>query len=67
MDQLKESLDGYSPLTHAERLQRIEALKVAWDTIEISPMERSQLTKQIVERIEYTRDGNKIDIRVKLR
>lgn len=54
-------------MTHAKRLQRNEALKVAWDTIEISPMERNQLAKQIVERIEYTRDGNKIDIRVKFR
>ncbi|WP_258111962.1 hypothetical protein [Alicyclobacillus sp. SP_1] len=29
VEQLKESLEGSSPLTHAERLQRLEAMKVA--------------------------------------
>ncbi|OPG16946.1 hypothetical protein [Ferroacidibacillus organovorans] len=29
-EQLKESLDGYSPLIHAERLQMIDELKASW-------------------------------------
>lgn len=49
VEQLKESLDGRSPLTHVERLRRIEALKDAWETIDISPMERNRLAKQIME------------------
>ncbi len=67
VEQLKESLDGRSPLTHAERLQRIETLKDSWDTIGIHPMERNRLAKQIIERIEYTRNDNEIDVRVKFR
>ncbi len=39
----------------------------AWDTIDIDPMEKNRLAKQIMERIEYTRDGNNVDIRVDFR
>jgi len=64
---VKERLHGRAPLTHVERLQRIEALKAAWETIDISSMEKNRLAKQIMERIEYTRNGAEIDICVKFR
>jgi len=65
-EQLRESLNGYSALTPAERLQRIEALKASWATL-IDVKERNRLAKLIIERIEYTRNGDEIDIRVKFR
>ncbi|MHB1627887.1 MAG: hypothetical protein ACYCVB_05855 [Bacilli bacterium] len=65
-EQPKESLDGCSPLTHAERLQLIDELKASWPTT-IDVKERNRLMKLIIERIEYTRDGDEVDIRVKFR
>lgn len=65
-EQLKESLDGCSPLTHAERLQLIDELKASW-TAAIDVKERNRLMKLMIERIEYTRDGDEVDIRVKFR
>lgn len=65
-EQLKESLDGYSPLTHAERLQLIDELKSSWTTA-VDVKERNRLMKLIIERIEYTRGGDEVDIRVKFR
>ncbi|OAG92865.1 hypothetical protein AYW79_13070 [Ferroacidibacillus organovorans] len=65
-EQLKESLDGYSPLIHAERLQMIDELKASWTTA-INVKERNRLMKLITLRIEYTRNGDEVDIQVKLR
>jgi site-specific DNA recombinase len=65
-EQLKESLDGCSPLTHAERLQMIDELKTSWTTA-IDVQERNRLMKLIVERIEYTRNGDEIDSQVKFK
>ena len=66
-EQLRNSLDGCAALTHAERLQRIEALKAAWETLDINPKERNRLTKRIVDRIVYTRNEDEIDIQMKFR
>lgn len=33
----------------------------------MSPMERNRPAKQIIEQVEYTRDGSEIDIREKFR
>ena len=65
-EQLKESLDGCSPLTHAERLQLIDELKASWTTA-INVKERNRLMKLIIERIEYTRNGDEVDIQVKFK
>ena len=65
-EQLKESLDGCSPLTHAERLQLIDELKTSWTTT-IDVKERNRLMKLIIERIDYTRNGGEIDIQVKFK
>ena len=65
-EQLKESLEGCSPLTHAERLQLIDELKASWTTA-IDVNARNRLMKLIIERIEYTRNGNQVDIQVKFR
>ncbi|RIV29230.1 hypothetical protein D2Q93_01275 [Alicyclobacillaceae bacterium I2511] len=65
-EQLKESLDGCSPLTHAERLQLIDKLKASWKTA-IDVQERNRLMKLITLRIEYTRNGDEVDIKVKFR
>lgn len=65
-EQLKESLDGCSPLTHAERLQLIDELKSSWTTA-IDVKERNRLMKLIIERIEYSRNGDEVDIRMKFR
>lgn len=65
-EQLKESLEGCSPLTHAERLQMMDELKASWTTT-IDVKERNRLMKLILERIEYTRDGDEVDIRMKFR
>lgn len=58
--------DGCSPLTHAERLQLIHEIKTSWTTT-IDVKERNRLMKPIVERIEYTRNGDEIDIQVKFK
>lgn len=65
-EQLKESLDGCSPLIHAERLQLIDELKASWTTA-IDVKERNRLMKLIIERIEYRRNWDDIDIHVKFR
>jgi len=65
-EQLKESLDGCSPLARAERLQLIDELKASWKTA-IDVKERNQLLKLIIERIEYSRDGGEVGIQVKFR
>ncbi|MHB1627891.1 MAG: hypothetical protein ACYCVB_05880 [Bacilli bacterium] len=65
-EQLKESLDGCSPLTHAERLQLVDELKASWTTA-IDVKERNRLMKLITLRIEYTRDEDKVGIRVRFR
>lgn len=65
-EQLKESLDGCSPLTHAERLQLIDELKASWTTT-IDVQERNRLMKLITLRIEYSRNGDDIDICVRFR
>ena len=52
-EQLKESLDGYSPLTHAKRVQRIDELKATWTTT-IDVKERNRFMNLIIERIEYS-------------
>ncbi len=65
-EKLKESLDGRSPLTHAERLQMIDELKASWTTT-VDVKERNRLMQLIIERIEYTRNGNEVDIQVKFR
>jgi hypothetical protein len=65
-EQLKESLDGCSLLIHAERLQLIDELKSSWTTA-IDVKERNRLMNLITLRIEYTRDGDEVDIRVKFR
>ncbi|MDQ0191042.1 hypothetical protein JI721_14275 [Alicyclobacillus cycloheptanicus] len=67
IEQLKESLSECASLTDAERLQRIEALKASWETLDIDPKERNRLAKQIIERVEYARNGDEVDIRVKFR
>ena len=58
--------DGRSLLTHAERLQMMDELKASWTTV-IDVKERNRLMKLIIERIEYTRNGGEVDIRVKFR
>ncbi|KYP79980.1 hypothetical protein [Ferroacidibacillus organovorans] len=65
-EQLKESLDGCSPLIHAERIQLIDELKGSWTTT-IDVKERNRLMKLIIEQIEYTRDGVEVEIQVKFR
>lgn len=65
-EQLKESLEGCSPLTHAERLQLIDELKASWTTT-IDVKERNRLMKLVIERIEYARNGGEIDIQVKFK
>ncbi len=65
-EQLKESLDGCSPLTHAERLQLIDELKASWTTV-IDVKERNRLMKLIIERTEYSRNGDEVNIHVKYR
>lgn len=65
-EQLKESLDGYSPLTHAERLQLIDELKASWTTV-IDVKERNRLMKLMIERVDYSRNGDEVDIHVKYR
>ena len=65
-EQLKERLDGCSPLTHAERLQLVDELKASWTTT-VDVKERSRLMKLIIERIEYSRNEDEIDIQVKFR
>lgn len=65
-EQLKESLNGCSPLTHAERRQLIDELKSSWTTA-IDVKERNRIMKLITLRIEYTRGGDEADIRVKFR
>lgn len=64
-EQLKESLEGCPPLTHAERLQLIDELKASWTTT-IDVKERNRLMKLIIERIEYARNGGEIDIQVEI-
>ena len=65
-EQLKESLDGCSSLTHAERLQMMDELKASWTTA-IDVKDRNRLMKLITLRIDYTRDGDEVDVRVKFR
>ena len=65
-EQLKESLNGCSPLTHAERLQLIDELKSSWTTA-IDVKGRNRLMRLIIERIDYTRNGGEIDIQVKFK
>ena len=65
-EQLKESLEGCSPLTRAESLQLIDELKAAWKTA-IDVNERNRLMKLITLRIEYARNGDEVDIQVKFR
>ncbi len=44
----------------------IDEPKTSWTTT-VDVKERNRLMKLIIERIEYTRNGNEVDIQVKFR
>lgn len=45
---------------------QIDDLKASWSTV-IDVQEQNRLQKLIIERIEYTRNGDEIDIQVKFK
>ncbi len=64
--QLRDNLDGCTEPTRALRVQRFEAFKSAWkERIEVK--ERNRLAKLLIERIDYTRGPDGIDVRVQFR
>lgn len=67
IQQLKEIVQVGGPISDQDRLQRIEELEGVWQLLDTKPEEKNRLFKQIIERIEYTRDGYRIDVRVKFR
>lgn len=64
---LKETLQIGGPVSDQERLQRIEQLQDVWRQLDSQPEEKNRLLKQIIERIEYVRDNDRIDVRVQFR
>ena len=64
--QLRDNLDGCSELTQALRMQRIDAFKSAWEA-RVDVRERNRLAKLLIERIDYTRSADEIDVRVHFR
>jgi len=67
IQQLKEIVHVGGPVSDQERLQRIEELENVWQHLDTKPEEKNRLTKQVIERIEYARNGYGIDVRVKFR
>lgn len=66
IEQLRDHLDGSPELTRSLRLQRFEAFKSAWEE-RIEVKERNRLAKLLIERIDYTRGPDGIDVRVQFR
>lgn len=51
--------------TDADRLYAIREFKKAWNTEGISKRELNILAKQLIDRIEYVREGNNVQINIK--
>lgn len=67
IQQLKEIVHVGGPVSDQDRLQRIEELEGVWQLLDTKPEEKNRLLKQVIERIEYARNGYGIDVRVKFR
>ena len=50
--------------TDNDRLHAIREFKTAWDTDGISKRELNILAKQLIDRIEYVREGNNVQINI---
>ena len=66
IDQLRDNLHGCSELTHTLRMQRLDAFKSAWEA-RVDVRERNRLAKLLIERIDYTRSADEIDVQVQFR
>jgi SMC interacting uncharacterized protein involved in chromosome segregation len=64
--QLRDNLDECAELTRALLVQRFDAFKSAWEA-HVEVKERNRLAKLLIERIDYTRSADGIDVRVKFR
>lgn len=67
IQQWKEIVQVGGPVSDQERWQRIEELENVWQHLDTKPEEQNRLFKQIIERIEYARNGAGINVRVKFR
>ena len=67
IQQLKETQQIGGPVSDGDRLQRIENLSNVWEQLDAKPGEKNRLLQQIIDRVEYTRDGYGINIRIKFR
>ncbi len=62
----RDNLDGCTELTQALRVQRLDAFKSAWEA-RVDVRERNRLAKLLIERIDYTRSADEIDVQIQFR